>query len=104
MNEVEQMTSRDHWAEDQKLPLSCLEHIYDSAALESSTHENVVSVESEPLPPGYFYSVPVGEERFVQGLPKKSRTTCLEFSVADALPKIGSKLRDLWSHFHSMTQ
>lgn len=70
MNEAEQMTSRDHWAEDQTLPLGCLEHIYDFAALGSSTHDNTVPVESELLPPGYPYSVPGGKERFIQGLLK----------------------------------
>lgn len=65
MYEAEQMTSRDHWAEDQTLPLGCPEHIYDFAALGSSTHDNMVSAKGELLPPGYLYSVPGGKERFV---------------------------------------
>lgn len=71
MNEAGQMTSRDHWAEDQTLPLSRWEHIYDFAALGSSTHDNVGPVESELLPIGDLYPVPAGKQRFVKEQPKQ---------------------------------
>lgn len=69
MNEAEQMTCRDHWAEDQTLPLGHREHIYDLAALGRSTHENVVPVKSKLLlTPGDICPFSVGKQRFVKTL------------------------------------
>lgn len=105
MNEAEQMTSRHHWAEDQTLPMGCPGHIYDFTALGYSIHENARPEESELLPPRYLYSIPVGKERFAQGLPKEDLwkqswwQPVWDFLWLEHFIEIGSKLRHLWSHF-----
>lgn len=68
MNEVEQMTSRDHWAEDQTLPLGCLERIYDSP-LWAVPPMVMWSLQKENFRPlDTSTQVAVGKERFVLGL------------------------------------
>ena len=87
MNEAEQMTSRDHWAEDQRFPLGCPEHIYDFDAMGSSTHENAGPAERTSTPQ-ISLLCPRGNTEIgtgaVKGGPLKTKlmTTCLGVSVA----------------------